>query len=506
MQAVGLVKTLHNRLEERQDDAERFRSYYRGDHPLVFATPEFKAAMGGLFNGWSDNWCGVVVDSVAERLQVVGFRGADDRDSHAASWDIWRRSNADADLNPALVDALAVGRSSAIVWYPEADGEAPQITFESPTQVIVAYAPGSRRKRLAALKAWREDSNEFATLYTEDEVWKFQRRVNDRSWLPRQALEDDTWPLEHSFGAVPVVELRNMPDLLGNAYSEIAKVVPQQDAINLMWTHVMTASDAAALPQRVIIGAEIPKVPVVGGDGKVSMRPAGREEIEKFRQNRMGWIPSKDAKTGEWSTANMDGLLKTIEKLVLHVAAQSKTPPQYMLGNIANLNGEALTAAETGLVSKARERQVDFGDPLREVMRLAHLANDDPEAARAIAGGSVVWRNAEHRSLAELVDALTKQMAIGVPMVALWEQLPGVDQTEIARWLDLRGAMAATSSSSSDGGGDRVKSQADALGALIRAGVEPVVAARVVGLDVDFTGAVPVSLRLPTADATRLEG
>jgi hypothetical protein len=441
--AIGLVNTLHSRLRERQDDVEKFRSYYRGDHPLAFATPEFKATMGGLFNGWSDNWCGVVVDSVAERLQVVDFRAADNKKSHEASWDIWRRSNADADLNPALVDALAAGRSAAIVWYPEAEGEVPQITFESPTQVIVAYEPGSRRKRLAALKAWSEDSQDLATLFTADEVWKFQRRTGDRSWQPRQGSDDDTWPLAHTFGSVPVVELRNMPDLLGNAYSEISKVIPQQDAINLLWTHVMTTSDAAALPQRIIIGAEIPKVPVIGTDGKVSMQPAGREEIEKFRQQRMGWVPDPNAKTGEWSAADLSGLLKTIEKLVLHVAAQSKTPPQYMLGNIANLNGEALTAAETGLVSKARERQVDFGDPLREVMRLAHLANDDPESARAIAGGSVVWRNAEHRSLAELVDALTKQMAIGVPMVALWEQLPGVDHTEVGRWKELRGSMAA---------------------------------------------------------------
>lgn len=52
-----------------------------------------------------------------------------------------------------------------------------------------------------------------------------------------------------------------------------------------------------------------------------------------------------------------------------------------------------------------------------------------------------------------------------------------------------------------------MKAKADALGALIRAGVEPEDAAREAGLaGVDFTGAVPVSLRLPQADATILEG
>ncbi|TFV91395.1 hypothetical protein [Blastococcus sp. CT_GayMR16] len=51
-----------------------------------------------------------------------------------------------------------------------------------------------------------------------------------------------------------------------------------------------------------------------------------------------------------------------------------------------------------------------------------------------------------------------------------------------------------------------IKAKADAMGVLIRAGVEPEDAAIRVGLaGVEFTGAVPVSLRLPTADASGLE-
>ena len=56
-------------------------------------------------------------------------------------------------------------------------------------------------------------------------------------------------------------------------------------------------------------------------------------------------------------------------------------------------------------------------------------------------------------------------------------------------------------------GGADVKTKADALGSLIRAGVAPADAAARAGLDdIEFTGAVPVSLRLPEADATKLEG
>ncbi|MFF2621291.1 phage portal protein [Oerskovia jenensis] len=52
-----------------------------------------------------------------------------------------------------------------------------------------------------------------------------------------------------------------------------------------------------------------------------------------------------------------------------------------------------------------------------------------------------------------------------------------------------------------------VKAQADAMGVLIRAGVKSDDAAEAAGLDgVEFTGAVPTSLRLPEGDAAGLEG
>ncbi len=51
-----------------------------------------------------------------------------------------------------------------------------------------------------------------------------------------------------------------------------------------------------------------------------------------------------------------------------------------------------------------------------------------------------------------------------------------------------------------------MKTKFDALGVAIRAGVDPQSAATLIGLGgVEFTGAVPVSLRVPESDAKRLE-
>lgn len=51
-----------------------------------------------------------------------------------------------------------------------------------------------------------------------------------------------------------------------------------------------------------------------------------------------------------------------------------------------------------------------------------------------------------------------------------------------------------------------MKAKFDALGMAVRAGVDPDDAAAKLGLDgIEFTGAVPVSLRMPEADARQLE-
>lgn len=78
-----------------------------------------------------------------------------------------------------------------------------------------------------------------------------------------------------------------------------------------------------------------------------------------------------------------------------------------------------------------------------------------------------------------------------------------IRETEGAVFEDPTGGYPAPTAGPDSG---EMKTKADALGILIRAGVDPTDAARQVGLsDVEFTGAVPVSLRLPETDADKVE-
>ena len=447
--ALAAVARLESVLASRANDLVRADDYYRGKHPLAFASDQFKDAFGGLFARFSDNWCGVVVDSVAERLEVTGFRAEDSADADAESWRVWRRAHADTDSNLAFIDALVGARSFALVWGNPDDESVPSITFEHASQVAVEYAPGSRRKRAAALKLWREDEAQRANLYTADHVWKFARPasslglVSGGGWMEHQPV-GEPWPLPHPIGDVPVVELQNRPRLAGEPAGELTSVIPMQDTVNLIWSHLITASDFAAYPQRVVLGTDQPTRPVLNAAGAVvGERDLTPEELKSFRAGRIQWLSDPNAKIDEWSAADLSNYVKVIEVAVQHLAAQTKTPPHYLLGQMVNISGDALAAAEAGLVSKVMERQDYFGDGVLEVMRLAHLAAGNASLADAVSGGTVLWRDPQHRTESEHVDALMKMKALGVPEEALWERMPGVDQTEIARWKAMREDAAA---------------------------------------------------------------
>lgn len=443
-EARSLTMRLADELRRRQPDIDKNEGYYRGDQPLAFATAQFQAALGALFEGFADNWCGVVVDSTAERLAPTGVRLDDedpDKQVDKESWRVWQANSLDADFGLAAVDSLALKRSFVTVWGNPDDDETPEITFEHPSQAIIGYQPGSRRRRVASLKLWTEGNTEYATLGLPDEVWKLQRRATagaDGLWVPN-AVGTGGWelregespnPMPNPLGEVPMVEMPNRPRLRGEPSSEIASVIPMQDAVNLLWSHLMTASDFAALPQRVVLGAETPKRRIHDPETGALVREES-VPLDDVMIRRILWLEDPQGKIAEWAAADLENYTKVIEVAVGHIAAQTRTPQHYLIGKMANLSAEALKAAETGLVSKVGERQVTFGESIREVMRLAALAQDDKARARALSTATVLWKDPESRSEAERVDAALKLHTLGVPFRFLMKRV-GYSETEIA--------------------------------------------------------------------------
>src|SRR5699024_7060796 len=254
-------------------------------------------------------------------------------------------------------------------------------------------------------------------------------------WEPRQPAGDDVWPLPNPMNMVPLVEFRNQTLLDDAPMSDIDGVISMQDAINLVWAYLFNALDYTSLPQRVVTGADVPSIPILNADGHiVGEKPV---DLDQLIKDRTLWIPGEEATTTEWSAARLDVFSAVIERAIEHIAAQTRTPPHYLIGKVANLSAEALVAAETGLVSKVAERVTYFTPGIRKVYALIAAAQGNEARAKAALSGRVVWGDIQFRSLAQKVDALHKMHSMGFPTEWVAEEY-GMEPHEVARVMRMR--------------------------------------------------------------------
>lgn len=438
-QAISTLEKLAARLSDRRKDVGDLDAAYRGEHKLTFASEDFREFFAKRYDRFSDNWCGIVADAPHERLEPIGIRLKGEDKGDGALWDSWRENDADAYADLAMLDAIISKRAYGLVWGDDDDNA--RITWEHPSQCIVGYDPETRQ-RVAGAKIWADDDREYATLYLPDEVWKFQRsRVQSTLVLP-ESLSDGGWEpraegvIDNPLGKVPLVELPNRPRLMGEPVSDISGVLSMQHAVNLFWAQLFASADEATMGQRVIIGAEMPKVPILNEAGEqVGERPI---DLKKFARDRALWLEDPTTKIDQWPAAKLDVFTNEIEIMVGHIAAQTRTPAHYLLigGTIANVSGDAMKALETGLVKRTEEKTQHFGRAIRDVFELVALVGNDGRKAAAVRGGQVLWKDVENRSDAQRADALSKKREIGYPLRYLLE-LDGLPPQEIERVMSM---------------------------------------------------------------------
>ncbi len=426
---------LWTELQDRQADVDMLRRYYAGDHPLPTVLEKARGAFSRLLRQARSNYAGLVVDATAERLAVDGVRIGDAEVGDAEAWRIWQANGLDADADLLITETVKVGRGFVLIAPNPADATTPIVTAEDCTQAIVAYVPGSRRQRAAGLKTWCDDCTGklMATLFLPDAVYKFQAPKpsagvgSKPKWTPRTVVGEN-WPAPNPLKTVPLVEMQNRPDLLGGCMSEMGDILDIQDRINKTLIDRLMAQEFSAFRQRWMTGYEIP-------------RDEQGQPIEPFKAavDRVWVIEDEGVQIGEFGATDITPYLSAVEADVKDMAARTRTPSQYLLGAMVNISGDALKAAESGLVSKVRQRQRPFGEAIEDAVRLYLQAAGD---TRDLSAMEVIWRNPEFRTEGELVDALIKMATLGVPHEALWERW-GASQTEIAQWSAQRDQAAA---------------------------------------------------------------
>lgn len=487
-------------LQIRRAEAEKLdlvHAFWRGkqDYPVLPAN--VPREVRHLAEMSRVNMVTLVVDVLAQALFVDGFREPRAAENDAEVWAIWQANRMDARQIGLHRATLAYGAAYMVVL-PGDPG--PVLRGASPRRLTAAYSDLDDEWPAYALEVRQTGRQLDLRLYDEGAVYTVADTVDQ--WRSGSLeLSDDAvlvGSAVHEMGVCPVVRFRNHEDLDDDSclLGEIEPLMPLQNQIDHTTFGLLVAQHFQAFKQRYIIGWT--------ADSEVASATAA---------SRLWAFEDENIKVGEFGEVNLAGYLDSRTATTELLATLSQTPPHHLLGKMVNLSAEALAAAESGQRRKIGERETTWGESHEQHLRLAAASKGVTVADDA----QVRWRDTEARSLAQVADALGKlAQMLDVPKKELWAKIPGVTDQDLERWNaaaakddalgNLTAMLDAQSLAEPGSDLDDTAKKAVALGALIRAGVAPDSAAEQMGFTgLEFTGAVPVSLRLPLSDADEVE-
>ena len=419
--AESLMRWIQQQSDDRRQDYEVARNYYNGEHDVAL-TDRLKKFLPPRLQ-FRDNFMNVVVDTLAERLKVLGFE-IENEGAGEWVWDLWNSNRMDYTQGVIHTETVMLGDSYILCDWDEVR-ERPRWTHQM-AEMIIPHYDEARREIDWVSKKWLQHPNlgdepeTRLNIYFGDRVEKYVARGG--VWAKYQDETDESWPvpwLDKSGQplGVPFIHFRNRPMGSDFGQSEILNVIPMQDLLNKTLIDLTMILDTLAFPQRYTVN-------INHGSSRLDIMPGS---VAEFHSEFDG------GSVGQWNAATVDGPIRSLEALVQHIAGTTRTP-QHLFQVVGGApSGEALKTAEAGLVQKAKQRMVNFGNAWEDAVVMALKI----QAAFGQGVGNideirpeVTWDDPETRNEQAHIETLKAKVELGIPKHQIWREL-GYSQSEI---------------------------------------------------------------------------
>lgn len=386
------------------------------------------------------NVLGMVRDSFAQNLSVVGYRRATAMENDPA-WSMWQRNRMDARQAEVYRPALTYGAAYVTVM-PGAKG--PVFRPRSPRQLLAVYEdPHLDEWPQYALETWIDQKGaklrrkgffyDSECAYPLDLGEIATQPIDPERSMPITVTGYGT-PIQHGATAddeqvCPVIRFVNDRDADDLIVGEIAPLLTDQQAINEVNFDRLIVARFGAFPQTVITGWS-----------------GGRDEVLKASASRVWTFDDDNVRATRLAAAPLDGYNALLEEMMAAVAMKAQISPAQVVGKLVNLSAEALAAAEANQQRKLAAKRESFGESWEQVLRLG-AAMDGDEGTAVDTGAEVIWRDTEARSFGAVVDGLVKLAGVGIPVESMLSMVPGMTQQQIVgvqdamRTREIRGLV-----------------------------------------------------------------
>lgn len=398
--------------------------YAEGDHQLPRGDPRYMRALKHLRELANSNYIGLATTAPVERMTLLDFTIDGEVDDDCRN--IWAANQMKRQAKVLDNRTAKYGLGYALVSPSEPGQKYPVITVEDSKSAIVQRDPARPGHSIAGLRLWHDDEikHVVAVVYTPEGAYSF-------IGPPSSVIEGIKDPTNRLFGAsavdafvfdafVPNPDSVNDVCLVEYEWRPESGIIPEaecgpdvwriQDRINQTLFDRMCITHYQAYKQRWASGLALPKGKRKGEKG--SPFDPGMDML---------WVTeNKDAQFGEFQNADIQQILEAITADVAHLASITKTPAHYLMGTMANVSGETLTQAESGLVSKTRQRINSMGWSHEQVMKLCFAFMDDARATEPTL--DTVWEDPQREQLIDEALAGFNFAQAGVPLPLLMKR------------------------------------------------------------------------------------
>lgn len=426
-----------------EEDYQKYEDYYFGDQPLALATDRWERTFGDTFKEFADNWCQVVIDSVTQRLEIIGWEvdGADKTDALMAE-DLWDSNRLHLEEGDLHTQAQVKGDGYLIVWPKPDDADKVDIVFNDALYMSVYYNPADRRDMVRAAKKFKDEKGDsHVHIYEKESIIKL---ISTQNLTPQQFalmglqgvsstdLLPIGWRVEdeepNPFGRVPVFHFRNRA--LGSTHgtSELKSVVPLQNSVNKLLMDLMVASEFGSFRQKWVTGG----APPIDKETKTVGWRAGGDRV---------WHTTDPlAKFGDFESTDLEPIFKSIDAIVGHLAKITQTPMHYLRTSGDMPSGEALKTAESGLIKKIYARQKLWGAAWSDAMSFAIEIVNKKAPKNPV---YPIWKSPETRHDLEQAQTAQLKSILGIPLEFLWSEHFGYTKEQVEEFIGKNKALAA---------------------------------------------------------------